>query len=186
MAIPETGSVYADRFPKLIADLRLAIVNEFSWRLPFDAYNLLPGEKQGQVMVETFDVNSDRLPLDETRAARMAKEVRLTLWQQIAFDASTMTDDEATTHAESWFLAEAIAIEHRLGRISTYLDAPPWIEKLVLAGPVDPRRSTPLKDGGRTWVVDITTDIALRFFVNVDVYGQHLPMHSINTELPLS
>lgn len=178
MSIPLTGSVYADRFPRLIQDLRRAVANEFSWRLPFDAYNLLPGERQGQLMVNSYDVDSDRPDLDEVRAGNMAKVVTLTLWHQCAFDSEGMTGDEAVLYAESLFLVEAIAIEHRIGRISAEIDAPEWIEKLVINAPVDPRRSTPLKDGGRTWVVDITTDLALSFFINADLYGRHVPIYT--------
>lgn len=178
-AIPTTGSEYADRLPGLIADLRRAVVNEFGWRLPFDAYNLLPGERQGQFLIESFDADGDRPDLEEVRAGRMAKVISFTLWHQTAFDAQGMSGDEAATHAEATFISEAVAIEHRLGRISSYLDAPDWIEKLVVSGAVDPRRSTPLKDGGRTWVIDVTTDVALTFFVNSDLYGQHLSIGAI-------
>ena len=173
--IPSTGSVYADAVPKLIEDLRRAIANECAWQLPFDAYNLLPGERQGQLMIRSFDVNGDRPDLDEVRLGRMAKTVTFTWWEQIAFDATDRDEEAAVAQAEVYFLSEAIALEHHLGRISSYLDVPDWIEKLVIGAPIDPRRSTPLKDGGRTWVVDITTDLELSFFVNADAYGQHLP-----------
>lgn len=182
MILP-TGSTYADQMPRIIQDVRRAIANEFSWRLPFDAYNLLPGERQGQLMVNSLATSQNRPDLDEVRLGRMAKTITLTLWHQIAFDSDGMTGDESVLYADALFLTEAVALEHRIGRVCAEIDCPEWVEKLVVTGPIDPRRSTPLKDGGRTWVLDVTTDLALSFFVNADIYGRHVPIYTSHQSL---
>ncbi len=182
MILP-TGSTYADQMPRLIQDLRRAIANEFSWRLPFDAYNLLPGEQQGQLMVNSLATTQNRPDLDEVRLGRMAKTITLTLWHQVAFDSDGMTGDESVLYADALFLTEAVALEHRIGRVYAEIDCPEWVEKLVVTGPIDPRRSTPLKDVGRTWVLDVTSVLALSFFVNADIYGRHVPIYTSHQSL---
>lgn len=176
-ALPPTGSIYADVLAGFLAEFRREVVNEFSWQLPFDAYNLFPTDrnsivKQGQLLIETIDVNTDRPDLDLVRNGANARSIPITFFEQVVFDSYDLSDDEASTRAEQIFLSEAIAFEHRLGNIKYRMSGPEWITDIERAGPIDPRRSVSLHDKN-SWVVDITTDLSINFVVLSDLYGRH-------------
>lgn len=184
-ALPPTGSLYADSLIAFIADFRRAIAGEFSWQLPFQAYDLFVEDrntiaKQGQLLIETFDVNTDRPDLDLVRNGGNARSIPITFFEQVAFDSYGLSDDEASTRAEQIFLSEAIAFEHRLGNIKASISGPEWITDIERTGPIDPRRSVSLKDKN-TWIIDITTDLTINFIVNADIYGRHNPTTTIFT-----
>lgn len=174
---PQPTSIYAQQMPVISQELTTAFRNRFELTEPFEADNMVPGDRFGRIRAELLDFNPDRPALRRVRLGAEAKAIQYALVLQVAFEGKGQTDEENYLAAEGIFLSEAVALEHRLALMTEDMNAYGFVQGLSLSSPVDNRLSVSLHDRD-TWRLDIVANFDLLIFVKRDARGRHVPLES--------
>lgn len=178
--MPDTipSSVYAQLMPAISQELALAFRNYFEVTSPFEADNMVPGNRFGRVRAELIDFNPTRPDLQDNRLGAEAKIIQYALLLAVAFEGAGKTDEENILAAEGVFLTEALSLEHRLALMAQDMNDYGFIEKLRVNSPIDNRLSQSLHDRN-TWRLDIVANFEMTFYVWRDLEGLHVPLPSM-------
>jgi hypothetical protein len=166
-------SCHAEKMYSLMAELQNSVTNRLQRLREFRSDDVLPGDRYAILKFESYDRNPDRPSVATNVGTNSARTFRFLVVVRVGVDTTGMDEYEAQLSADVQAAQECLNLEHEFAEIKVELShAYEMFEDLILKLPVDQGLSQRLRDPG-TWIVNITAEVELRFWIRRDIHGRH-------------
>lgn len=167
-------SPYSAIITPIVAELQAAFNNLTGRQGDFLSDDVIPGDRFAILKFENLDYDRDRAgQLQRGRAEHMPMILRHLVMLQVAIDCSGLTENQAQQQADTVAIQEALSLHHLMGYLHEFVNPYPIIERFSVKLPIDQGLSQRLKDPS-TWVINLTAEFSLHFWIKLDPYGKHL------------
>jgi hypothetical protein len=161
----------------LMAELQNAFTNQLLRLREFRTDDVLPGDRYAILKLESYDTNRERPGVSMNVGSACARVFRFLVLVRVGVDTTGMDEYESQLAADTHAAKEFLDLEHAIASIKGDLsNSFGIIEDLVLKLPIDQGLSQRLSDPD-TWIVNITGEVELRFWIGRDISGKHTELN---------